>query len=45
MMADMRRGNAGDAAEQDAAAAVLFFKISRADLDAHAAGNFAHGSE
>ncbi len=39
------RGNAGDASEEDAAAAVRGFKILRAHLDGHAAGHFAHRGE
>ena len=37
--------NARDAAEKNAAAAALFFKIRGANLDAHASGDFAHGRE
>ncbi len=43
--ADVAGGNARDAAEQNSAAAVLFFEVGCADLDAHAAGDFAHGSK
>jgi hypothetical protein len=41
----MRRGHAGHAAQQNAAAAALFFEIAGADLHAHAACNLAHGRE
>ncbi len=43
--ADVAGGNARDAAEQNTAAAVFLFEVGRADLDAHAAGDFAHGSK
>ncbi len=43
--ADVARGGAGDAAEQNAAAAVVFFEIGGADLDAHASGDLAHRGE
>ena len=43
--ADVAGGNAGNAAEKDAAAAVLLLEVGRADLDAHAAGDFAHRGE
>ncbi len=43
--ADVAGRNAGDAAEQDAAAAVLLLEVGCADLDAHAAGDFAHGGQ
>ena len=43
--ADVAGWDAGDSAEEDAAASVLFFKIGCADLDGHAAGDFAHGGE
>ena len=39
---DLGRRNAGNAAEQHAAAALLLFEIMRADLDRHAARDFAH---
>ena len=42
MMQTLPGGNAGDSAEQDAAAAVFLLKIGCADLDAHAAGDLAH---
>ncbi len=38
---DLGRRHAGDAAEQHAAAALFLFEIVRADLDRHAAGDFA----
>jgi hypothetical protein len=34
--------DAGNAAEQDAHAALRFLKVRRAGLDRHAAGDFAH---
>ena len=41
----VRRRDAGDAAEQNAAAAVGTLQILRADLHGHASGDFAHGGE
>ena len=42
---DMRGGHAGDAAKENAAAAVFSLKVGRADLHAHSSGYFAHRSE
>ena len=42
---DLGRGDAGNAAEQHAAAALLLLEIMGADLDRHAARDFAHRLE
>ena len=45
MMQTLAGGVPGTPPSRDAAAAVLFFEVGGADLDAHAAGNLAHGGE